>query len=176
MTDLSGDTLNVIRESIRLETNGRAFFEHAANVTHNELGKKMFNKLAQDEIGHLHTFGQLFTSVIGSEDWKKYVKEEELRGASSVIEDLEARIAKEKKENRSGELEAIRIGMSLERNAIEFFEASAKQTSDKNTQAIFNKICDEERLHYDLLQAQLDNVTNAGFWFDIAEFRMDGKY
>ncbi len=176
MTDISGDTLNVIRESIRLEINGRAFFEHAASVTHNELGKKMFNKLAQDEVGHLHTFGQLFTSVIGSDDWKKYVKEEELKGTSSVIEGLKARIANEEKANRSGELEAIRIGMSLERNAIEFFEQSAKSTGDKNTQTIFNKICDEERLHYDLLQAQLDNITNSGFWFDIAEFRMDGKY
>jgi len=41
---------------------------------------------------------------------------------------------------------------------------------------MFNRICDEERLHYDLLQAQNDSVTNSGFWLDVAEFRMDGKY
>ncbi len=176
MADLSNAVINVIKESIRLEINGRGFFEHAESVTHNELGKKMFRKLAQDEIGHLTTFGQLFTSVIGSEDWKKFVHEEELKGKSSVIEELKARIAKEEKEDRSGELEAIRIGMTLERNAIDFFEKSASETSDTKTKTIFNKICDEERFHYDLLQAQYDYVTNSGFWFDIAEFRMDGKY
>jgi len=167
--------LNVARETIRLEINGRSFFEHAAARTHNELGKKMFEKLARDEISHLKTFGQLFAAHIGSDDWKRYVEEEE-KGISSVIEELKTRVEKQEKEERASELEAIRIGMELERKAIDFFDKSANETTDPKTKEIFSNICDEERLHYDLLQAQYDNVTQSGFWFDIAEFRMDGKY
>lgn len=167
--------LTVAREAIRLELNGRSFFEHAAARTHNELGKKMFEKLACDEMGHLKAFGQLFAVHIGSNDWKRYIEEEE-KGLSSVIEALKARVEKQENEERASELEAIRIGMELERKAIDFFEKSANESSDLKAKEIFNKICDEERLHYDLLQAQYDNVTQSGFWFDIAEFRMDGKY
>ena len=48
--------------------------------------------------------------------------------------------------------------------------------ADPVAKEILNQICDEERFHYDLLQAQYDSVTNDGFWLDSAEFRMDGKY
>ncbi len=175
MAEISGQVLNVIKEAIKLEINGRAFFNHAAEVTHNELGKKMFKKLAQDENRHLDAFGELFSQVIGGDEWKKYVDQEELKGESPLIEGLNTRMKKQKEE-KAGELEAISMGMDLERNAVDFFEKSADETTDPQTRQIFEKICEEERLHYSLLQAQYDSVTNSGFWMDMAEFRMDGKF
>jgi len=73
MKDQDSQVANLAREAIRLEINGQGFFDHAAEVTHNELGKKMFRKLAQDVIQHLDSFRQLFSSVIGGEEWKNYV-------------------------------------------------------------------------------------------------------
>ena len=75
-----------------------------------------------------------------------------------------------------GEIEALRIGMELELKAIDFFKACADRGDDSEAQAIFLRIADEERFHYDLLQAQYDSVTGSGFWLDSSEFRMDGKY
>jgi rubrerythrin len=170
--DKSNRVADLARETIRLEINGRGFFDHAAEVTHNELGKKMFRKLAQDEIRHLDTFRQLFSSIIGKEEWKNFVEEEQ-ESQSSVIEELKSRIRKEQK---AGKLEAISIGMELERKAIDFFEKSGVRATDPTLKEMFIKICEEERLHYTLLQAQYDSVTNSGFWLDVAEFRMDGKY
>ena len=66
--------------------------------------------------------------------------------------------------------------MELENKAIEFFNKSAQEVADPAAKEILNQICDEERFHYDLLQAQYDSVTHDGFWLDSAEFRMDGKY
>jgi rubrerythrin len=171
--DINNQVVNAIREAIKLEINGKAFFESATEMTHNELGKKMFRKLAQDEMRHLDSFGQLFNAMIGREDWEKFVNKEELTGQSSIIEELVSRM---KKGERAGELEAISIGMELERKAIDFFEKSAKETTDPQAKEIFDKICEEEALHYDLLQAQYDSVTNSGFWLDVAEFKMDGKF
>lgn len=173
MNDLGGQVAQAITEAIKLEIEGKAVFEHAAEVTHNELGKKMFRKLAEDETKHLDTFGQLFSAVLGGEDWKKKVDKEKLQSHSSVIEELKSRM---QKEGRAGEIEALRIGMELERKAIDFFENCAKEATDSKAKEIFNKICEEEKLHYDLVQAEYDSVTNSGFWFDIAEFRMDGKF
>lgn len=168
----SDEVVSIIRGAIRLEIDGKAFFNHAEEVTHNELGKKMFRKLAQDEIQHLDTFSQLFSSVLGGEDWKLFVKEEQST-SSSLIDQLKARV---KKGEKAGEIEAISIGMELERKAIDFFEQSGKSATDAVAKEIFDKICQEERLHYNLLQAQYDSVTNNGFWLDVAEFKMDGKY
>ncbi|UCG91311.1 MAG: hypothetical protein JSV97_09535 [candidate division WOR-3 bacterium] len=73
MAEIGQDMLNVIKESITLEVNGRSFYEHAAEITNNDLGKKMFKKLAEDEISHIKKFGEMFTNALGSDEWKKYI-------------------------------------------------------------------------------------------------------
>lgn len=175
MARMSTQVLDAIKGAIQLEIDGRAFFDHAAEKTGQKLGKKMFQKLARDEVQHLKTFGELFTTVIGDEEWKKFVSEKEKR-TSPLIEELKERMVKKEKEERAGETEAIRIGMELERRAIDFFTDAAAKTADPTAKEIFEKISREEELHYDLLQAQLDSVTNSGFWFDVASFKMDGQY
>ena len=53
---------------------------------------------------------------------------------------------------------------------------TAEEVDDPIASEIFRKISEEEKFHYDLLQAQHDSLTNSGFWLDSAEFQMDGKY
>jgi rubrerythrin len=165
--------MNLIREAIKLEINGRKFFSHVAEITHNELGKKMFEKLSKDEVQHLETFSRIFTEMTGSNDWKKQVKVEDVDKDSAVINELAARL---KKAGGQSELEALRIGMELEQKAVEFFRASGDTTADPKIRDIFDKICEEENFHFDLLQAQLDSLTQDGIYYDISEFQMDGRY
>jgi rubrerythrin len=175
MAEITGEIIEIIKESLKLELNGQSFFEQVADATHNELGKKMFMKLANDEAQHLKVFSDIFTKMVG-EDWKKYVGDLKAREKAPMIEALAKKVASAGKESRASELEAISIAMDLERNAIEFFCNAAEKTGDIKAKEIFSKIADEERLHYDLLQAQHDHLTNSGYWFDVAEFRMDSKY
>jgi rubrerythrin len=81
-----------------------------------------------------------------------------------------------KREEGKGEIEALRIGMELEQNAIEFFKKAADGSEDMTAAKIFREISEEEKFHYDLLQAQHDSVTGSGFWLGSAEFQMDGKW
>jgi len=175
MAEITGEIIEVIKESIKLELSGQSFFEQVADATHNELGKKMFMKLANDEAQHLKVFSDIYTKMVG-EDWRKYVGDLKVKEKAPMIEALANKVASAGKESRASELEAISIAMDLERNAIEFFCSAAQKTGDVKAKEIFSKIADEERLHYDLLQAQHDHLTNSGYWFDVAEFRMDSKY
>jgi len=162
-----------IKEAIKLEINGRKFFNHAAEVTNNERGKKMFRFLADEEVKHLETFGKLFSSILHGSDWKKYIRSEEVRGEAPLVEKLKEKM---RHEEGKGEVEALRIGMELEQNAISFFQEASKETDDSMAKKIFMEISEEEKFHFDLLQAQYDSVTNSGIWLGSAEFRMDGKF
>jgi rubrerythrin len=175
MAGIDNQILNIVREAIKLEVNGRQFFEHAEEISGKALGKKMFKKLANDEVRHLKEFSDLFSSILGSDDWREFVNQEE-KGSSSLIQELKSRIENSEKEKGSGELEALRIGMELERNAIDFFEKASRETAVPKAREICLKISEEEKFHYDLLLAQYDSVSNSGFWLDVAEFQMDGKY
>ena len=66
--------------------------------------------------------------------------------------------------------------MELERGSIDQYKKWATNSDNTKIKEIFEKIIKEEKYHYDLLQAEYDNITNTGFWFDMAEFRMDGKF
>jgi rubrerythrin len=175
MTGLTNEILEVIKSAIKLEIDGQRFFEHVADATHSDLGKKMFTKLAGDEAQHLKIFSDIFTEMVG-EDWKKHMGELKKQAKAPMIEELSRKVESGGKTGRASELEAISIAMDLERNAIEFFSNAASKTTDAKAQEVFNRIADEERLHFDLLQAQYDHLTNSGYWFDVAEFRMDSKY
>ena len=173
MAKISQDVKTLIQEAIKLEINGQAFFNQAAALTHNELGKKMFVRLAQEEVKHLEAFSRMFSEIIKSDDWTKQVRSEHLKGPSAVIQELTDRL---RRAERQSEIEALRIGMELETKAVDFFTKSAKSMDDPTAREIFERIADEERFHYDLLLAQYDSVTGSGFWLDSAEFQMDGKY
>ncbi|MCK4760014.1 MAG: ferritin family protein [Candidatus Aminicenantes bacterium] len=173
MEEISKPVENAIKEAIRLEINGRNFFNHAAEITHNELGKKMFEKLAAEEVRHIEVFSELFTKILKETDWKKYVRDEELKGESALIEKLKERM---RGAEGKSETQALSIGMELEENAIRFFQKAADEVDDPVAKEIFRNISEEEKFHYDLLQAQHDSLTNSGFWLDSAEFQMDGKY
>lgn len=173
MKKISKQVETAIKEAIKLEINGRKFFNHAAEVTHHPRGKKMFLFLAKEEVKHLETFGKMFTSILKGGDWKKYVKDEELKQEAPLIEKLKENM---KNEEGKGETQALSIGMELEMGAVHFFEKAAEEADDPVAKKIFQEIAEEEKFHYDLLQAQLDSVTHSGFWLDGAEFKMDGQF
>lgn len=175
MGGISRTVDEAIKKAIKLEIDGKAFFNHAADVTRQDKGKKMFQWLANEEVKHLETFGKLFTQILKTDDWKQYVNEAQLQhsGQSPLIAKLKESM---KREQGKGEIDAIRIGMELEQNAISFFQEAAAQSDDVNATKIFREIAEEEKFHFDMLQAQYDSVTNSGFWLGSAEFRMDGKW
>lgn len=173
MQEISKPVLDAIKGAIKLEIDGRKFFNHAADLTEHEKGEKMFRWLAQEEVKHLETFGQLFSKILKGEDWKKYVKGAESGGPVPLIEKLKTNM---RREEGKGEVEAIRIGMELEQTAIQFFENAARVSDDALARKIFLEIAEEEKFHFDMLQAQYDSVTKSGFWLGSAEFQMDGKW
>ncbi|MGD9344323.1 MAG: ferritin family protein [Candidatus Aminicenantes bacterium] len=173
MKQISEQVENAIVEAIKLEINGRKFFNHAADVTSHETGKKMFYFLANEEVKHLETFGKMFTKILGGTDWKQYIRDEVEEGEAPLITKLKENM---KREDAKGEVEALRVGMELEENAIRFFSQASADADDPVAKKIFREISEEEKFHYDLLQAQYDSVSRSGFWLGSAEFQMDGKW
>jgi rubrerythrin len=173
MTEISKDVVEAIQEAIKLEINGRKFFNHAADVTQHESGSKMFRFLAEEEVKHLDVFGKLFSKILKNDEWKNFVKKHTVEGEAPLVTKLKQRM---KHAEGKGEIEAISVGMELEMNAITFFQQAAAKTADPTAKKIFRDIAEEEKFHYDLLQAQYDSVMHTGNWLGSAEFQMDGKW
>jgi len=173
MPEISQQIKDAIKGAILLEINGRKFFNHAADITQHESGKKMFRFLAEEEAKHLKTFTNLFSQILEGEDWKEYISSNEIQGEAPLVEKLKERM---KRGEGKGETEALSIGMQLEMDAINYFQKAEEEADNPVAKKIFKEISEEEKFHYDLLQSQHDSVTKSGFWLDSAEFQMDGKW
>jgi rubrerythrin len=173
MSSQSVSAKEAIKMAIDLEKNGRQFYKEAEAKTQNESGKRIFKLLAEEEIAHLRTFENMLDQDESLSNWKTWVGDLPVNRQVPVFSENApaATVTKE----RTDEIEALRLAMKQEREAIAFFERVMDQAEDDLTRDIFEFIRDQEIYHYDLLQAEIDSITRTGFWFDLPEFRMDGK-
>lgn len=166
-------TAQAMRTAIEMEKSGHRFFTEASNKVKHEVGRKLFSRLAAEEIDHMRTFEKIFNEVSGGADWKEAMKA--IRPAKKVPYFDEAR--KEfKVEDMSVELDYLKKALDLERDAMRFFEKAIQDAESPEAREIFKRIHDEEKGHYDLIQSEIDSINGNGFWFDVQEFYMDGKY
>ena len=174
MVNLTPEIMQAIKTAIQMEEEGHAFYMKAAAETQNEMGKKMFQQLAKDELEHKQTFSAMFDKVADPATWRKLV------ASTRGIKELPAfrELSKEQKRSKgmADDANVLRIGMDTEDKSIKHYQKAAKETKDPQAKTIFTNIAQQEEYHYNLLQAELDSLTGTGFWFDTAEFRMDGKF
>lgn len=162
-----------MKTAIDMEKSGHQFFTEAAGKVTNEAGRKVFKRLAAEEIDHMHIFSKIFTALTSGTDWQRAVAQAE--PARKVPYFDEAR-----KQFKAGdltvELEYLGKALDLERKAIAFFEKAISDAETAEARSVFERILEEERNHYDLIQAEVDSLNGSGFWFDVPEFNMDGKF
>jgi len=163
-----------IKMAIQLEKDGMKFFTEAAKRTSSESGKKIFRTLAKEEAIHLETFQKMFDTLETVSDWRDLVKKMPLQRRAPIFEQR-AKVDESVKPS-AGELEALRTAMDHERAAIEFFTRESDKATNPTVKQVFDFVKGQEEYHYDLLQAEYDSVAGTGFWFDMPEFRMDGKF
>jgi len=160
MSNISPAVVEAIKMSIQMEKEGQRFYEECARKTENKLAKKMFESLAKDEIGHLHTFEKMFDTLTGTEGWQELAEGSPNVGKVPVFDGRE----ETKPEVSQSDLDALRLGMESERKGIELYKKASENAKDPMAKQIFTKIREEEEYHYDLLQAQFDYLTKSGFW------------
>lgn len=162
-----------MKTAIEMEVSGYKFFMDAASQVESEAGKKMFTRLGNEEIEHQKTFQKIFDEVTGGSDWKTAVKS--VQPAKRVPYFDEAREQFEPKDLKV-ELDFLNRALELERNAMQFFDKAVVEAENPEAAEVFKRIRDEEQVHYDLIQSQIDNLTQNGYWFDVMEYKMDGQF
>jgi rubrerythrin len=166
-------TAQAMKTAIEMEKSGHRFFTEASNKVRHEVGRKLFSRLAAEEIDHMRTFEKIFTEASSGGDWKKAISA--IQPAKRMPYFDEAR-KQFKPEDLSVEMDYLKKALDLERDAMQFFEKAIAEAESEEAKQIFRRILDEERAHYDLIQSEIDSISGTGFWFDVQEFYMDGKY
>jgi rubrerythrin len=155
---------DAILTAIQMEKDGYSFYIKAASQTNSEMGRSIFESLASDEQKHLDVFQKMFENKVSKTEWKDLV-ESSKRYASIPIFPTDLKDAPGM-DKESTELDAIRMAMDSEKEAIDYYTKIKENLDDRNTKDVIDEIIEQEKNHYSLLEKEFNHINSTGYWFE----------
>lgn len=140
-----------LKLAIQAEKDSMDFYRRAASVTRNERAKKVFELLANEEVGHLKSFLDHYK---GREfgDLKSYV-ESPPNKKNATYQALEKAIDAETHEQK-----ALEIALKEEKACVDQYTVLAKDIIDPLVRAVFERVIRETQGHYDMIEDEYMHV------------------
>jgi rubrerythrin len=155
---------DAIKTAIQMEKDGYAFYMKAAAQTNSSMGKTIFEGLASDEEMHLDVFEKLFQDTIGSTEWDQLVNSSKKYANIPIfpkgMKDLE------ETNPDTSEIDALRIAMDAEKEAIDYYSEIKVKINDGKIQKIIDEIIEQEKSHYYLLEQEFNHISSNGYWYE----------
>ena len=137
-----------LRIAIATERSGLDFYSRAARLTKDARGRRVFEKLAEEEKEHLGTLEKRYSELL-EQDPELETRPTFLffKGAANGLFAAGA----EQLSKGVNDREALMIGIKCERGSHRFFKKYGEKFEDSEGKKIFLEFADEERVHLDLL-------------------------
>lgn len=164
---IDSETAAALGTALEAEKQSLRGYLRLAWQTRDGSGKQMFIRLATDEFEHMRLIerwraGQPLV-VIEQSDIERLVprlsdKSRQIRGT-----------------NGQRQLDALNTALELERSAQAFYEEHARSAPPGPVRGAFTRLAAMEAAHYALIQAEIDNIQQTGFWFGLPEFTLESE-
>ena len=174
---MSKELLEVIEAGIELEKKGLLNYLNFAHQSKSITGKNVFIQLAKDEYEHMRILEDLKKKQLegGTFELPKLPKR--------VMEKLEEVLVKPEHKEQTlkdkgnlNDVDALKMALDFEKRASAMYEELAKKATDEETKKLAQSLSKWEDSHYDLIQAEIDSITNTGFFMGIKGFEMSERY
>jgi rubrerythrin len=170
----SHDSLEVLRNAILMELEGQEFFKKAAERMNHPRAKQTFLSLVKQEQRHVDVLSSEFSRISDGLEWSS-LTEAMAAGAParlSVFRDRGILQAIKVRED-AGELEVLKIGIEVEQKSIDYYRAAGTESADPKAREVYFWLVGEEAGHLTILNAEYDNRTRSGYYYDQAEFSLE---
>ena len=139
---------DALRIAIATERSGLEFYSRAAGVTRDARGRRIFQKLADEEKEHLGTLEARYRELLLQDpQLEAHPTFLFFKGAANGLFAAGA----EQLANGVDDRQALMIGIRCERGSHRFFKRYGEKFEDSEGKKIFLEFADEERAHLELL-------------------------
>jgi len=157
--------LIVLQQALELEQRGYEFYVQASERTVDSTGKEMLLSLADDEVFHQKAIQRQIDSLEHGGGW---VLPEDI---PEVDADLDAPLFPAGKVELqkairpdASDLDALLFALRIENDSFALYAEQAKQTTDPNARYLYEYLADAERMHFNLLMNNYDNLNSNAGW------------
>jgi rubrerythrin len=140
-----------LKLAIQGEKDSMDFYRKASSVAKNERAKKIFDLLANEEVGHLKAFFQHYR---GKEfgDVESFMKTAPDTNNHTYKALLKA-IGEE-----TAEKQALEIAMKEEKSVVDHYTVMAKDIIDPLVKGVFDRVVKETQGHYDMIEDEYMHI------------------
>ena len=158
---------DVLSKALKMEEKGFAFYQEASQKSDNNITKKMFSFLADNEMLHIESIEKFCSALKASgelPDLKlesiKIKRDEEARIFSKEIDEL-----KEKIKPGDDDVKACKFAMEFENEGHAYYENMLKDAQDEKIKKLLEFLVEEESKHYEWLSNIHSYLTDSQNWY-----------
>jgi rubrerythrin len=156
--------MNVFDFAMKMELQGKAFYEDLAESANHPGLKTIFTGLAADEQKHYELFRDLKEGKSRSMGDSALLDE-----AKTVFQNFIANRELIESQLRE-DLDGYNIGLKIEEESVKLYEDMAKQEQDPELVQLYLKIANEEKKHYNIVENIRDFVMRPKYYLEWREF------
>lgn len=140
-----------LKLAIKTEKESMDFYQKAGSITKNDRSKKVFELLANEEIGHLKAFFEHYKGKdLGD---LPSILNAPMDKLSATHQALERAIAEDTHEQK-----ALEIALQEEKACIELYSIMIKDIVDPMVRRVFESVIKETQGHYDMIEDEYMRV------------------
>jgi len=163
----------VLKESLALEEQGYKWYSEGAKKITNSLGRRMLERLANDELNHMKRIKDIYSSLtrnkmddVKIDPPKPAVFDEIFNRMKGQIDEAVDDLT----EVGVDDEEIINVALELEAHARFFYEEAGQKATDQKVKEFYELLAKEEKFHQELLQKTNQYLANPSLFFG-----MDGR-
>ncbi|MHC1783076.1 MAG: hypothetical protein AB9891_10035 [Anaerolineaceae bacterium] len=149
--------VKIVVDMKKKEDEAATFYSDAAVKTTSPMGKRLFEQLAQFEKYHYFRLSELENNL---RDREKFIKYERHEIPSSPRIVFSGGVGPE----QSGVLKIIQQALKNEQDAEKMYLKLADETADPDGHYMFDRLSEEEHLHFHILKDAYWSLNNTGAW------------
>jgi len=140
-----------LKLAIKNEKDSMDFYRKAGSITKDERSRKVFELLADEELGHLKAFFDLYQGGdLGNLESFLQTPPDKTSATHLALEQALADDVKEKR--------ALEIAIQEEKSCIELYTVMAKEIEDPAVRRVFETVVRETQKHHDLIEDEYMRV------------------
>ncbi|MFH1868775.1 MAG: ferritin family protein [Candidatus Omnitrophota bacterium] len=156
-----------LKGALEMEEKGYKFYKDTAKTCENNIAKKTFNFLADNELLHVESIKKFYNIMNEKAELPDLILDkvrskrlDDLSIFSKSIEDL-----RDKVKQSDDDIKACLFAMEFEKNGYHYYENMLKDAKDDNLIKLLNFLLDEEDRHYESIMKLHEYISDSQNWY-----------
>jgi rubrerythrin len=145
---MADNRIEALRQALKMEEDGKAYYEAALNRVKSELAREIFRHLIKAEIRHVEKIEQLYASLEETGKWPNVIL---TRNRGETVDNIFSEVlanVDDKVKGTTTDIEALKIAVEMEDQGIKYYQSKADMVDDPFEKKFYHLLVREEGEHF----------------------------